>query len=55
MEGYVADGILMRCSAIGPSAAAFALLERFIPEFLKSVTRDGRPALVGTRLAQAVA
>ena len=54
MEGYVADGILVRCSAVGDSKTSFKLLERFIPQFLSSVARDGLPALIGTRLARSV-
>jgi EpsI family protein len=55
MDGYVADGILVRCSVVGESAQAFATLQRFIPEMLAAVRSDLRPALIGTRLAQRVA
>jgi EpsI family protein len=55
MDGFVADGILVRCSAVGDSEAGFAMLRRFIPEMLRSVRDDLRPALIGTRLAQRVA
>jgi len=55
MEGFVADGILVRCSVVGESEQAFATLERFIPEMLRSVRTDLRPALIGTQLAQRVA
>ncbi|HEY0648187.1 exosortase C-terminal domain/associated protein EpsI [Phenylobacterium sp.] len=55
MDGFVADGILVRCSVVGESEQAFATLERFIPEMLRSVRTDLRPALIGTRLAQRVA
>lgn len=55
IDGFVADGILVRCSVVGESAQAFATLERFIPEMLRSVRNDLRPALIGTRLAQRVA
>jgi len=54
MEGFVADGILVRCSALGESEEAFATLRRFIPEMLRSVKPALRPALVGTRIAQRV-
>jgi EpsI family protein len=54
MDGYVADGILVRCSVIGESDEAFATLRRFIPEMLRSVKPALRPALVGTRIAQRV-
>lgn len=55
MDGYVADGILVRCSVLGESEQAFATLRRFIPEMLHSVKPSLRPALVGTRIAQRVA
>lgn len=55
MDGFVADGILVRCSATGERRAGFNLLNRFIPSFLRATARDARPALIGTRLAQAVA
>lgn len=55
MDGFVADGILVRCSVVGESEGAFETLERFIPEMLSAVRNDLRPALVGTRLAQRVA
>lgn len=54
IEGYVADGILLRCSVLGGSAEAFRLLDTFIPSLLKAVKSDVRPALIGTRLAQQV-
>lgn len=55
MEGYVADGILVRCSVLGDSPPAFAVLQRFIPEMLRSVRKDLRPALIGTQLSSHVA
>jgi EpsI family protein len=55
MAGFVADGILMRCSALGEPAPAFAALERFIPELLQATPKDLRPALVGTDLARRIA
>lgn len=55
MDGYVADGILVRCSVLGDSDQAFATLRRFIPEMLRSVKPGLRPALVGSRIAQHVA
>jgi EpsI family protein len=54
MDGFVADGILMRCSAMGKPKEAFATLERFIPEVLKATPKDLRPALVGTDLARRI-
>ncbi|WP_397419521.1 exosortase C-terminal domain/associated protein EpsI [Phenylobacterium sp.] len=55
IDGFVADGILLRCSAIGEAPPAFALLERFIPQLLSATPRDLRPALVGTDLARRIA
>lgn len=55
IDGFVADGILMRCSAIGQAETAFDILERFIPELLQATPRDLRPALVGTDLARRIA
>lgn len=55
IEGFVADGILVRCSVAGEGTAAFKLLNRFIPELLRAVKAEGRPALIGTRLAKAMA
>lgn len=51
MHGYVADGILFRCSALGNSEVAFAMLDQFVPGLLGSVKPDKLPALIGTRLA----
>lgn len=55
MQGYVADGILVRCSVLGESAEAFATLRRFIPEMLRAVSPALRPALVGTKISQQLA
>jgi EpsI family protein len=55
MHGYVADGILFRCSALGKPGPAFATLDQFVPELLASVKPDKLPALVGTRLARQMA
>ncbi|WP_293680815.1 exosortase-associated protein EpsI, V-type [uncultured Phenylobacterium sp.] len=55
MRGYVTDGALFRCSMIGKDAdAAFKDLDAFIASLLRSVTADGRPALVGNSLARAI-
>ena len=54
MEGYVADGALVRFSAVGDSEPSFGLLRRFVPELLRAVPKDKRPALVGSRLAQRI-
>jgi EpsI family protein len=55
MDGFVADGILVRLSALGPRAPAFALLEQFIPQMLRAAPKDLLPALVGTDLARRIA
>lgn len=54
IEGFVADGILMRFSAIGEANKAFAIIERFIPLMLKATPKDLRPALIGTDLARRI-
>ncbi|WP_337188893.1 exosortase-associated protein EpsI, V-type [Phenylobacterium sp.] len=54
VQGYIPDGILIRCSAMGASEQGFAVLDRFVPELLKAVAVDKRPALVGTRLAREI-
>lgn len=55
MEGYVADGVLVRCSAVGDVDHAFKLLDTFVPEMLRAVSPQARPAFVGTRIARAIA
>jgi EpsI family protein len=55
MEGYVADGVLVRCSTLGPVDAAFDLLDRFVPEMLSAVAPAQLPAFVGSKLAQRIA
>ena len=55
MEGYVADGALVRFSAVGDSEAAFRTIGEFIPAMLRSISRDALPAFVGTRLARSIA
>ena len=55
MQGYIADGVLIRCSKVGEEdAIAFEDLNRFIAEMVRAVKPGDRPALVGTRLARAV-
>lgn len=51
LHGYVSDGILFRCSALGDSDACFRLLEVFVPALLAATQRNGRAALVGTHIA----
>lgn len=54
MDGFVGDGILMRCSMLGPSADCFEILEAFIPAMLRAVAPPTRKAFVGTQLAQRI-
>lgn len=51
VRGYLADGILVRSSVIGESAASFRVLDEFVPTLLQAVSRATRPALLGTKLA----
>lgn len=55
IEGYVADGILIRCSVAGDSDEAFAILDDFIPALLAATGSAGRPALIGTQLSRQIA
>ncbi|MBL8770974.1 MAG: EpsI family protein [Phenylobacterium sp.] len=55
MEGYVADGILVRCSVVGEPEESFKVLRRFVPEMLAASRKDGRPALIGTKLSSQIA
>jgi EpsI family protein len=55
LDGYVADGILFRCSALGDSEASFSVMNRFVPALLNATPPVTRPALVGTRLARQLA
>lgn len=55
IEGYVPDGILVRCSVVGDSDASFDVLHRFVPEMLAAARKDGRPALIGTKLSRQIA
>jgi EpsI family protein len=55
VDGYVADGILFRCSALGDSASAFRLLNHFVPALLDASPPPIRPALVGTHIARQIA
>jgi EpsI family protein len=56
MEGYIADGVLIRCSKVGQDdATAFQNLGRFISELVLAVAPADRPALVGTALSRALA
>ncbi len=55
MQGYVPDGILVRCSVLGDSDTGFATLERFVPEMLRATRKAVRPALIGTKLSDELA
>lgn len=55
MEGYVADGILVRCSAVGASEEAFGVIRTFVPQMLRGAKRTGLPALVGSKLSRMIA
>jgi EpsI family protein len=52
MQGYVADGILVRASTLGDSEQAFSILSEFLPQMLMATRKDLRPALIGTSLSQ---
>src|SRR5262249_10357279 len=54
-EGFVADGILFRCSAGGESEACFRILSQFVPALLTATPAIVRPALVGTRISRQIA
>lgn len=55
MRGYVADGMLFRCSKVGvDDATNFAALEGFIAELVRATAPRDRPALVGSELAKAI-
>jgi EpsI family protein len=52
MQGYVADGVLVRLSTIGePGPQIFETLQRFAREMLGASYPPGLPALVGRPLA----
>jgi EpsI family protein len=53
MRGFVCDGVLARFSMEDhDTERAFALLERFIPDFLEAVSASARPAFIGSPLAE---
>ena len=52
LRGYVADGVLFRCSVLGESRDAFQALDEFVPALLAATKPDRRPALIGTRLSR---
>jgi EpsI family protein len=55
VDGYVADGILFRCSALGDSEASFKMMNQFVPALMNATPAVVRPALIGSRLAQQMA
>lgn len=56
MRGYTPDGVLLRFSVVGlDSEAAFATIDEFIADLLDSVPPAKRKALIGTKLADAMA
>lgn len=55
MQGFVADGILFRCSVLGDPKDAFPVLERFVPALLRAIPTPVRKAFIGTDLATRIA
>lgn len=55
MEGYVADGALIRCSALGDIERSVQTMNAFIPQMLRAVSAPHRPAFVGSQLARSIA
>lgn len=55
MQGYIADGVLVRMSTVGEGGPGeFAELRAFAAEMLLASKVSGRPALVGRPVAQAI-
>ena len=57
MHGYVADGILVRASAVREldgGVPQFKYLSLFLRELIMATTASARPALIGTRLSSAL-
>lgn len=55
IDGYVADGILMRFSAVGDPAAAFPLVDQFIARLLDTMGQSRLAPLIGSSLARRMA
>ncbi|MEW5685003.1 MAG: exosortase-associated protein EpsI, V-type [Pseudomonadota bacterium] len=55
VQGYVPDGILVRCSVVGDEQPSFAVADRFVTAMLKATPRAERPALVGTDISRRIA
>ena len=51
MEGVGADGILVRCSAVGEAAPSFQILAEFVPDLLRAIPKPQKKAFVGSALA----
>lgn len=55
MQGYVADGLLARFSAVGTDTApALAMVERFVIDLVRATPAGRRAALVGSDRARAL-
>lgn len=56
MDGYIADGLLARFSALGDDTRrSLSVISAFIPELIAATPLAGRGALVGTQLAKTLA
>jgi len=55
MSGYVADGMLVRASAIRGETPVYPMLNRFLADLVRAVQSKDRPALIGTTRARALA
>lgn len=55
MDGYVADGILMRFSAVGEPERAFPIVDGFIASLLGAMAQNRLPPLIGSDLARRIA
>lgn len=55
MRGYIPDGILLRCSALGDQERAFKTVDRFVVAMLEAIPPSKLPALIGTDLARRIA
>jgi EpsI family protein len=55
VHGFVGDGILVRCSVVGESTEAFAIMDSFIPALVGATQPSKRAALVGSKFAKQIA
>lgn len=53
-SGYLADGLLLRVSALGDPAQTFGKIDAFIVALLQATAPQARPALIGTQLSKAM-